>query len=132
MVGWGCMTVTILGGSADVSWQSRTVTTGMKDAAWNVHHRAKRTAIPPIFGDALKLLESDVLCLTEFVDEGEGRDEPRKKLAEAGYGHVCATARISGHNKAVFVSRLATDVGDMAAPAVDSHATSNFLHVQDA
>ncbi len=56
-VGWGYMTVAILGGSAVFPWQCRTVTTSMKVAAWNVNHRPKRTAIPLAFGEALKLLE---------------------------------------------------------------------------
>ncbi len=70
-----------------------------------------------------------IFCLREFVDEGVCRDELRKKLAAAGYGHVCATARISGHHQFIFASRSAVDVWDMAVPAVGARATSNFLHV---
>lgn len=99
-------------------------------AAWNVGHRATRKSVPPAFCDALELIPSDVLILTEFVDDGEGREQLRKRLDAAGYCHVQLTARLPRHNQVLVASRLAIDVGDIAPPTTDSHTAANFLHVR--
>lgn len=100
-------------------------------AAWNVGHRTTRKPIAPEFCDALELVGSDVLFLTEFVDEGVGRAQLRKKLDAAGYEHIHVTARLPRHNQVFVASRMPFEVGDIAAPTTpDSHATANFVHVR--
>jgi endonuclease/exonuclease/phosphatase family metal-dependent hydrolase len=98
-------------------------------AAWNVGHRARRKAIPEDLSAALEALNADVVFLTEFVDGGEDRDQLRVSLSAAGYDHVHLTDPLPVHNQVFVASRLPFDVGDIAPPTTDSHATSNFLHV---
>jgi endonuclease/exonuclease/phosphatase family metal-dependent hydrolase len=99
-------------------------------AAWNVGHRTTRKHIPEELGAALEHLGTDVIFLTEFVEEGFGRDALLKRLDAAGYEHVHMTKRLPRHNQVFIASRLPFDIGDIAAPAMDSHATANFLHVR--
>lgn len=99
-------------------------------AAWNVGHRARRKAIPDGLATALESLDSDVLVLTEFVDGGADRDQLRDRLRAAGYHQDHLTDPLPEHNQVFVASRLPFDVGDIAPPTMDSHATSNFLHVR--
>lgn len=102
----------------------------VKVAAWNVGHRTALKPVPPEFCDALALIRADVLFLTEFVDEGEGREQLRKSLDAAGYRYVQTTARLPRHNQVLVASQLAFDIGDIAPPTKDSHATANFVHLR--
>ena len=98
--------------------------------AWNVGHRARRKAIPDGLHIVLESLDSDVVMLTEFVDGGADRDQLRERLRAAGYHQIQLTDPLPVHNQVFVASRLPFDVGDIAAPTTDSHATSNFLHVR--
>jgi len=98
--------------------------------AWNVGHRTTRKPIPPELGVALEKVSPDVIFLTEFVDEGIGRDQLRKRLDAAGYEYVHTTKKLQRHNQVFVASRLPFEIGDIAPPAMDSHATVNFLHVR--
>lgn len=98
-------------------------------AAWNVGHRARRKAIPEELAAAMESLDSDVVMLTEFVDGGADRDQLRERLRAAGYHQVHLTDPLPVHNQVFVASRLPFDVGDIAPPTTDSHATSNFLHL---
>lgn len=86
--------------------------------------------VPEELGAALEHVGADVVFLTEFVDEGIGRDELRKRLDAAGYEHLHTTKRLPRHNQVLVASRLAFDIGDITPPAMDSHATANFVHVR--
>lgn len=97
--------------------------------AWNVGHRARRKAIPEELAAAMESLDSDVVMLTEFVDGGADRDQLRERLRAAGYHQVHLTDPLPVHNQVFVASRLPFDVGDIAPPTTDSHATSNFLHL---
>jgi endonuclease/exonuclease/phosphatase family metal-dependent hydrolase len=99
-------------------------------AAWNVGHRAKRKSIPDDLATVLESLDCDVVMLTEFVDGGADRDQLRERLGTAGYNHMHLTDPLTGHNQVFVASRLPLDMGDIAPPTTDSHATSNFLHVR--
>lgn len=98
-------------------------------AAWNVGHRTRRKPIPDELPGALELLNSDVIVLTEFVDDGPDRDVFRAKLGASGYVHIHATDPLPAHNQVFVASRLPFDIGDIVAPTTTSHAISNFLHV---
>lgn len=117
-------------GDENPVWLNHGVIDRVSVAAWNVGHRTTRKPLPPALCDALEHIGADVLFLTEFVDEGEGREHLRKRLDVAGYGYVQTTERLPRHNQVLVASQLRFDIGDIAPPAKDSHATANFLHLR--
>lgn len=100
-------------------------------AAWNVGHRITRKAIPVEMGEALIDLGVDVIFLTEFVDGAADRDRLRDQLRTAGYHYFATSVALPRHNQIFAASRIPFEVGDVDAPTQpDSHAETNFLHLQ--
>lgn len=101
----------------------------MKILAWNINHRIQPKAIPSATIDVLKGLQPDILVLNEYVD-GDGRQAFKRALAEMGFGFISVPKQLPRHNQVLIATREPHDIGDIPAPAYDSHAETNFLHIK--
>jgi len=104
--------------------------TSVRVVTWNVGHRITRKAIPEAMGEALVDLDADVVLLNEFVDGAPDRDRLRSQLREAGYEYFVVSEAPPRHNQVFAASRVPIELGDITPPAMDSHATTNFLHLR--
>lgn len=100
--------------------------------AWNVGHRAGiYPAITSELVEALRLLDQDIVLLTEFYDDGrEDRHWFRDRLCDIGYVHCDQSGAERKHNRVLIASRKPFRIGDITGPGYPtSHARTNFLHV---
>jgi exonuclease III len=100
---------------------------GMRIATWNLNHRTleKKITSEAIIG--IRLLDANVLILTEFVD-GPSRLPFMNSLKEMGYVSICISSRLPKHNQVLIASRTPQISGDLTPPDTTDHAETNFLH----
>ncbi len=97
--------------------------------AWNVNHRARAKAIPPMLVDAIDSLRPDLIVLTEYV-HGATRSPFLDQLADRGlpHWHVSHVTPLK-ENHVLIASRTSIEAGSIHAPAIAPSVPSNFLHV---
>lgn len=106
--------------------------------AWNLGHKVwKSRCIPMSLGIALERIGTDVVFLSEYVDqEDDDKAQLMARLDEAGYIHrAMAPAPFAYrvhhlYNRIFAASRLSFSIGDLRPPTTDEFATSNFLHLK--
>ena len=101
----------------------------MRVLAWNVNHRIREKAIPDDLAELFCSLHADVVLLNEFVD-GPTRAPFRDSLRNLGYHHQLVSFTPARHNQVFAAARLPFSHGDLAPPAFDGSAVSNFLHLR--
>jgi exonuclease III len=101
----------------------------MRIATWNLNHRTLERKIPPEAIVGIRLLDADILILTEFVD-GDSRVPFKKSLSDMGYMHICVSKKYSElkHNQVLIASKSPQASGDLKPPDITDHAVTNFLH----
>lgn len=96
-------------------------------AAWNLNHRTREKNIPVEAIEGIRLLDADVLVLTEFVD-GLSRITFKESLVEMGYTHISISSRITNNNQVLIASKTPFITGDLMPPTTTEDAATNFLH----
>jgi len=106
--------------------------------AWNLGHKVwKSRRIPASLGIALAQIGTDVIFLSEYVDQDDGdKTQLIECLDEAGYLYRTMAPAPSAYrvhhlyNRIFAASRLPFEIGDVLPPKTDGFATSNFLHLK--
>jgi len=96
--------------------------------AWNLNHRTTMKVVPPRAIDALESLAADVVVLNEYTD-GEAREWFKNALREIGYQNIVVSTKLGKQNQVLIASRMPIIQGDIAPPAFDDSARTNFLHI---
>lgn len=95
--------------------------------AWNLNHRTREKNIPPEAIGCIRLLDAEILILTEFVD-GPTRLRFKESLAEMGYKSIRVSRKITKNNQVLIASKTPLITGDLIPPDTTEDAATNFLH----